>query len=154
MMFEKLFSFPIKAIPMGRPRVTSNSRKTWAYEPENCESYKTTLKLHMVREMRGIHAVDEPVVINICYYFAVPESWSNKKKLEAFMTPCVNSKDLDNLDKAVLDAMKGVVITDDHKVVALSSFKMLSPKDHIEIKVRSWEAFTSNPEMMIPGFTA
>ena len=144
MRFDKTFDFHFKAVPMGRPRF---SRKGNVYEPEDCEAYKTKLKLGMVGGMRGIKPLDEPTVIEIGYYFAMPAGLSEKKKIERFMTPCTNAKDLDNLDKAVLDAMKGIVLKDDHKVVCLKSHKMNTFFDFIEVRVRSWESFVLDPTL-------
>lgn len=70
--------------------------------------------------------LDGPVYIKVIYYMAMPKSFSKKKRqdaIEAKIYP-VTRPDLDNLNKFLLDCLKGFVMTDDSQVVSLDAQKL------------------------------
>jgi Holliday junction resolvase RusA-like endonuclease len=153
MRFDFRTAVKKRAIPMARPRAfSSHDGEIRVFQVKECEDYKLALRINFSSEMTtsNLRPLDEPSVIEITYYFTCPESWSARKKFRALWQPCQNRDDLDNLDKAVLDAMHGIVISDDHKVAALSSFKIYGQEDKIVVRVRSWESFVWDPILEVP----
>ena len=64
-----------------------------------------------------------------------PLSWSRKRRSALFGAFCVKKPDLDNVAKAILDAMNGIVYMDDSQVVGLSVHKFYAEEDEINIKI-------------------
>jgi Holliday junction resolvase RusA-like endonuclease len=85
--------------PMGAVRQTK--RDVWKKRP-------CVLKYREYRDiLRG--ACSNFVLsdnFEVLFYIAIPESWSKKKKARMFMQPHDQKPDIDNLIKAVMDALK------------------------------------------------
>lgn len=59
----------------------------------------------------------EPLKLEVTFYLTMPASWSNKKKEEMDGQYCPSVADIDNLEKALYDAMNKVVYEDDKQIV-------------------------------------
>lgn len=64
-----------------------------------------------------------------------PLSWSRKRRSDVFGAFCSKKPDTDNVAKAILDAMNGIVYEDDAQVAGLIVQKFYAEKDEINIKV-------------------
>lgn len=63
-----------------------------------------------------------PVVVRIVATFGVPVSWPSwkRRRAESGEWPCTCATDVDNVAKAVLDALNGQAFVDDRQVVELT----------------------------------
>ena len=102
------------------------TRTGHSYQPNKIIDYKDAIE-EMVRVQLPDHFCiipkGTPIAINVLHYqFEIPVSWSKKKKAEAkWMT---SRPDLhDNLNKALFDALEGVVWENDHNVVLIRELK-------------------------------
>lgn len=153
MKFDKSFVIEGAAVPMARPRFTRNNGVSRAYEPKECIDFKVKAKMVFLEKMRGETILSDPCLVETVYYFKPPETWSVLRKVASLFTPSMNRKDIDNLDKTILDAMTGSVFIDDHLATGKASFKLYAPKDMVQIRVRSWDSFKDDPRLFVPEFS-
>jgi len=89
----------------------------------------------------GFIPINTGIKISLWFKFEVPKTYERKfAKLEQeslFLTPFYKTTkpDIDNLQKMVLDAMQGVVFTNDALIYSLSATKILDRKPGITIEV-------------------
>ena len=88
----------------------------------------------------GVRMIESGAVsIKIMFRFAPPASWSNKRRqaVIAARAPKITKPDLDNLVKAVTDAMNAVVYDDDNRIYSIEACKIYGPVDDIGIEIHS-----------------
>jgi len=129
---ELQFIVPGEPRGKGRPRFgngrTYTDAKTVAYE-----------KLIACRaaEAMPCPAVATPVKVRIDIYKGVPKSWTMAKRRRALDGLEIPGKpDLDNVAKAVLDALNGVAYADDTQVVRLLVQKQYSLEPRLVVTVK------------------
>ena len=122
---------PLRAVPHQSVRMT---RSGHSYQPKKIVDYKDAVE-EMVRSQLPDHfsiiPKGTPIMINkIHYQFEIPKSWSRKKKAEAhWMT---SRPDLhDNLNKALFDALEGVIWEADHNVVKIDNMEKYYGEDNL-----------------------
>ena len=123
------FTAPVVAVPKARPRFTRSGR---TYTPAKTQAFEKQIALMARRAMAdaGVSRVESGAVSVLAYfYYTPPQSWSKKRKLELIkkvVVPKTTKPDIDNLKKAVLDGMNGVVFADDALVSRISAEKVYS----------------------------
>ncbi len=126
------FEVQTKPVPQARPRffIRKHGQKNivGAYDPAQCKSFKEVIAWHARLKMRerGIReATKAPIAISL--FFGMGRSAEG-----AYHT---KRPDIDNLAKAVKDALKGIVYADDSQIVEAHLFKQYGrPEVRIEIK--------------------
>lgn len=73
---------------------------------------------------------DGPVELHLCFRLKKPKALPKKRRSWAIKKP-----DLDKLIRAVKDALKGVVYTDDSKVVSLHAWKDYGDIPGVDIEI-------------------
>lgn len=111
-----------------RPRFTRNG-KVCAYTPHDYQLYERMLADEYVRQGGEMHGGF--VAVTILYRKPLPPSKPGRVMREWDGT----KPDLDNVAKAVLDALNGVAFTDDSKVVKLDVRKMPRERKEPELIV-------------------
>lgn len=105
-------TYPI--IPMGAPRMTRAD--AWRCPPRDCVSrywaFKDLIKAHNVELRNGDGVV---------FVLPMPASWSKKKKAEMCGQGDKSKPDLDNLLKALMDAL----FQDDAHICKLSNLEKI-----------------------------
>ena len=139
-----VFEIQTKPIPQARPRFFSRCRKcrlkhlpnacdnckshSGAYDPERSKSFKEVIAWHARTEAfrQGLrNPVDGPISIRLIFRMG-------KNGKERFHT---KRPDVDNLAKAVKDALKGIVYADDSQIVEAHLYKQYGgPEVRIEIQ--------------------
>lgn len=102
-------------IPKGRPRFYGGHAVT----PEKTRKYE---KLIRDSWEHGILEADS-LMIDMEFVMPIPQSLSKKKQTELVATPHTKKPDLDNLVKAVLDALNGVAFVDDSRISNINASK-------------------------------
>lgn len=105
----------------GRPRFTKSGH---TYTPDETRKYETFLK-HELRKHKFYDFYNEPLIITIKFFLKTPQKMIR-------MYPCVRP-DIDNLAKAILDAMNGIVYSDDKNIVGLMLSKRYHENPGIEV---------------------
>lgn len=113
------------------------------YEANKSRDFKAMLHLlaqneitkHVGQRLAG------PVSITLTIYLPVPKSFSKKKTTEAMEAKIFPTKkpDVDNVLKAVMDALNGVLYEDDKQVVAVCVEKYYAVYEGLHVKVEDYE---------------
>ena len=131
---EISFSVPIRPVGKARPRFTRFGR---AYTPTKTRDFEKTVAWYAKQVMRQCLPIASglPVCVQIRMTMVPPLSWSKKRRSDVFGAFCSKKPDTDNVAKAILDAMNGIVYEDDAQVAGLIVQKFYAEKDEINIKV-------------------
>lgn len=118
----------------GRPRM---SKFGGVYTPAKTAAYESVVRFAAGQGMIGHSLFENPVGVKIRACFAVPESYTKKKKALAEQGRLFPAKkpDIDNIQKAVLDGCNKVVWKDDALIVKIEMTKEYSDKPRVEIDV-------------------
>ena len=123
---------PIPPVSKGRP-VFANGH---AYTPSKTREYEQIVQLYARRQIK--RPLTGAVKLSIQFYLPIPKSWSEPKKraaMEGKIVPMVKP-DIDNLTKAIMDALNGGIgYNDDKQVVELTTAKWYGePRTEIELE--------------------
>ena len=66
----------------------------------------------------------------------IPESSSAKRKADLRGRPCRSKPDIDNIIKALCDALNGVAYEDDSQVVKIAAEKIWGDEPHVWVEIR------------------
>lgn len=116
-----------RPVPKSRPRFT---RSGHTYTPPRTKEYEAKVKDEWMYR-HGIVASDRPLKVCVMYYYSMPKSWSKAKKREA--VHYTSRPDIDNLNKAVFDALNGVAYLDDAQIVQVNAVKWYGAEDKTEV---------------------
>jgi Holliday junction resolvase RusA-like endonuclease len=105
--------------------------------PESLKSYEAMIRWEatIAAHKCGATMFEKPVCIEATFTFAMPASWSKKKREGLIYRSHNSAPDLSNLVKAIEDGMNGVIFADDRLVSVLQCRKVWGEKDSIEVKV-------------------
>lgn len=132
--------FTIPGAPQGkeRPRFTRNGH---TYTPSKTKDYEKLVEWAYQCEAHGVR-FSGPVSANIVAVYPVPHSWSKKQQARAtsgHLLPLVKP-DLDNVAKAVLDALNGIAYRDDAQITFLSICKRYGERPCVVVSLMGEEA--------------
>jgi Holliday junction resolvase RusA-like endonuclease len=111
------FSVPGEPVPQPRPRVSTRGGFARAYVPAKHPVHAYRQAIAEAADEAGLVAQDEPLNVVIDFVFERPKSHMRKSGVKAD-APRLPRPDVDNLAKAVLDALQNV-IGDDTNVARL-----------------------------------
>ncbi len=122
------FSVPAKPVAKARPRFTFTGR---AYTPKATADFERLVAACARCAMlaSGQSPAEGCLHASLEFYYEPPKSWrvSDKRQCEqAGRTPKTTKPDTDNLVKAVLDGMNGVVFKDDAQITRVTALKAWS----------------------------
>lgn len=129
-------NFKIEGLPKGkgRPRFT---RSGHTYTPGTTRKYEALVTARAKEAMIGKRKIEKPnaVRVDILAIFPVPSSWSKKRRTAALqgVEHHVSKPDLDNVQKAILDGMNGIVFEDDSQVIDSRTRKAYGPEPGVKV---------------------
>ena len=120
--------FPFEPKPKGRPRFTRNGH---AYTPKATYDYEKQIKDYYKEKTTDFY--DGPIKIRLVFYLPIPKSVSKKKQalMESGSIKCVVNKDIDNLEKSLLDSLLKVAYLDDKLITQLSAAKKYASEENV-----------------------
>ena len=134
---------PGSPIGQGRPKFSTINGHAKAYDPEKSRNYKAYVKLLATQAMKeqGFTMIDGPCCLDIMAFFEVPKSKSKKFKERALLglERPTKKPDIDNIVKALQDALNGLAYKDDSSIVYLSVAKCYSEIPRVEVILREIE---------------
>jgi Holliday junction resolvase RusA-like endonuclease len=138
MTFQVIFRVDGTPVGKGRPKFARRGNFVSAYTPTKTRDYEDQIKEAAKIAMGSAEPVETPVVA--CIYIAVPipASYSKKRSaacLDGSERPC-KKPDIDNIVKAYLDSMNGIVYKDDTQVVSLHATKVYGTVGMVEVMVQ------------------
>lgn len=125
--FNETYEAPIGS---PRPRFRNTGRYVQTYMPASYTKHKG-----FIREQMPNVLLNGNLKVTLSFYFKVPKSWSNRKKLLAIGQYKRTKPDIDNLIKTVLDAANDHLWKDDNQIVEIHSFKQYAEEPKIILEV-------------------
>ena len=125
--------FPFEPIPKGRPRVTKRGH---AYTPQKTRDYEKSIKEFYKENTDDFYS--SAIGIRLVFNMPIPQSVSKKQRalMQDGVVKCTkHNGDIDNLGKAVLDALNEVAFTDDCLITRLSLQKKYSAQPGTEMVI-------------------
>jgi len=118
-----------KPVSKGRPRFgRAKNGNMVAYTPFKTRKYEQEVKSLFQIAMFGKAMLEGPVKVTITAYF-------NSKKKTGWHT---SRPDLDNIIKAILDSMNGIVVEDDSAVAQIVAFKKYDEgEERVEVQIEN-----------------
>lgn len=134
---------PVTIVLAGDPQAKGRARAYRVgnfikhYTPEATRTYEGMIRTAAMDAMAGKSVIAGPVEIQLTAIFAVPPSWTQKKRALAIGGALKPTKkpDIDNVIKAWTDAMNGVVFADDCQIVKGSFCKVYGPAPMVCVTV-------------------
>lgn len=131
---KAVLKFDVVPVPKERPRVVrSPDGVTQGYTPARTKYFSAEIQTVVRSVMRGHAPMSGPLRIDMSFVMAVPESWPKWKKeaaLDGLIVP-TGRPDMDNLEKALLDAFNEGLIKDDAYVIERQARKIYGPSPAI-----------------------
>lgn len=138
------FQFVWRGVPRGQERPRFGQQ---VYKSSEAKAYEQSIALafHAYRSMlkpAGKWPLEEPVGIRIAAGYPIPASDSAKARMrkESGAELPAKKPDLDNVVKAVLDALNGLAWADDKQVVCLTAYKMYASAPGLIVTIVTGEA--------------
>jgi Holliday junction resolvase RusA-like endonuclease len=132
--------FTVEGTPIGkgRPKFARRGNFVSTYTPTKTRDYEAIIAEQARIAMGSSEPLKTPVAAYIYITVPIPQSYS-KKRTEACLNnserPC-KKPDIDNIIKAFLDSMNGIVYDDDSQVVSLHSTKRYGTVGTVEVIVK------------------
>lgn len=114
--------FLIDPVPKGRPRFT---RSGHVYTPKKTKEFEKLVKLKARQAVT--EQLEGPLEMEVMFFIRKPKT---VKREYPEVKP-----DLDNLEKALKDALNGVVYRDDAQIVRKISCKLYDTHGSIQVKI-------------------
>lgn len=132
-----------------RPQAKQSARFTrngHSYQPKKVVDYATQLRCAAISVMKGAMPLTEPVYAWVFATYALPKKSTAADRAiiaSGGYVPKATRPDVDNLMKATLDPLNGIVWRDDALVVEARVFKRYGEKDSLVIIVNTLKSVAS-----------
>ena len=128
-------TIPITPVPKARPRFT---RYGHTYTPKKTADYEKAIAEYWRQATNGfMYDKEQALIVNLVFGIPIPKSTS-KSKTELMANGTIRptkKPDVDNLAKAVMDALNGVAWVDDSQVVRVSIYKEYAKEPYVYIYI-------------------
>lgn len=128
------FSVPGDPVPQPRPRVSTRGGFGRAYVPSTHPVHRYRKSVAACAVNAGLTATDQPISVIIDAVFVRPKSHMNKSGIKP-AAPKLPRPDVDNVAKAVLDALQDV-IGDDTNVARLVIEKSYGTEARTTVRIQ------------------
>lgn len=131
----------IPGTPQGKGRARFSTRGGFAraFTPEKTVAYEGLIAFAGQKAMDGCELITAPVYVTLTAFFAIPASWTKKRKAAALsgLMWHTGKPDGDNILKAVGDGLNGIVWKDDSQVAFSKVMKQYAETPRLEIVVEA-----------------
>lgn len=124
-------TIPGEPVAKGRPRVTKTGI---TYTPAKTQGYENLIKMCYMEQCNNVRLEGQLFAIVIAY-FQIPKSASKKKakQMEEREIRPTKRPDIDNVIKAIFDALNKLAYDDDSQIVSLRVEKLYSNNPRVEV---------------------
>lgn len=125
----------------GRPRATVRGGFARVYTDEKTRKYESSVRAVAQAAMRGRDPLEGPLSLSLRFRMPIPKSATRRAKtaMAAGEIAHMGRPDLDNCQKAIMDAMNGVVFVDDGQVVRAFSTKIYAEQPGVDVRIEAYE---------------
>ena len=119
---ERVVSFTVdgRPVPKGRPRVTQHG----TYTPKSTQIFESAVRAAWLERGEKPFEDGEALDVMVYAYFPIPSGTAKSKRERLHLTPYLKRGDIDNIIKAVLDALNGYAYKDDSAVFSVYGRKI------------------------------
>ncbi len=132
------FTVPGAIVPWQRARRRQFANGTHVtFTSREVEAYHSTVRMAAAQAMAGRPPLECAVGMSVRAVFAVPASWSRKRRALALSEDLhkVTKPDIENMAKGAMDALQSVVYVDDRQIVGLTACKVYGETPRLEIAI-------------------
>ena len=131
---EKRMAITIIPKPKERPRAAIIGGHARIFTPKTTEAYEKEIRAAWIRN-NGDKPEEGPLMARIYFGLPIPKSETKANKLQMLQKKVFPTKrpDLDNMAKAVLDALNGVAYKDDCQIVMMISKKNYAEAPYVKV---------------------
>lgn len=135
------FTYHGEAVGKGRPRVTARGGKfAHAYTPKRTKDFEDAIRFEFMAgncEQMPVYKREQALKAEVTIGVSIPQSYSKKKQSlcrSRFIVP--NKRpDIDNILKAVFDALNGYAFEDDAQITMLKAEKVYADEPYVEVMI-------------------
>lgn len=122
-------------VPKARQRVNFSQKRT--YPNPKTAKYEAMIRIAFDDKYPNADPLVGAVGIVVRFFYAVPASWSKKKREKALRgeIPMTKKPDLDNLLKSVLDSLNKVAWLDDKQITSSYTEKAYAEQSKLSIYI-------------------
>lgn len=147
-----MITFFVPGVPVGKQRARSSTRITTGangkakaatrhYTPAETVNYEALVSWTAKKAFGSLPLITGPVDIELRIFLPVPASWSKRRRalaLDGLVLPTVKP-DVDNIEKAISDALNKVVWRDDAQVCDVVKRKRYSEQPGVMVRIKPIE---------------
>ncbi len=125
-----------RPVPKGRPRVTRHG----TYTPKSTQIFESAIRAAWLKCGEKPFEDGEALDVMVNAYFPIPSGTPKSKRGKLYLTPYLKRGDIDNIIKAVLDALNGYAYKDDSAVYSVYGSKIYTMEEPFTVvTIRSVE---------------
>lgn len=134
------FTYHGEAVGKGRPRVSRRGNYVHTYTPEKTRNFEEALRFEFMAsncEPMPVYGRDVTLKAKVLIGVSIPKSYSKKKQAlcrDRFIAPS-KKPDIDNILKAIFDALNGYAYVDDVQIVRVYAEKVYAEEPFVEVEI-------------------
>lgn len=123
----------------GRPRFVRTATGGRAVTPARTRAYESYISWEYTRQANVYYSARYALKMSIKAFFKVPKSTSKKQKTKMLAGEIRPTKkpDMDNIIKAIADALNGIAYEDDKQIVECCIKKYYTEEERIEVEIEN-----------------
>lgn len=126
------FTVPGDVVPWAR----AGRGGGFTFTPAKQRNYMAVLKDYASQALGDRPVIENAVFLRVTAVYAVPKSWSKKRREHPGHQWKTSRPDADNISKIVKDALNTVVWRDDAQVVKLTVEKFYGERPRVDVVIR------------------
>lgn len=134
---EVTLTIPGQPVAKGRPRMTRTGR---TYTPAKTRQYEAAVKALALHDIGSV-LLEGPLEMHIIMSFRIPKSWPKARREAAWEGRLWHTikPDASNVQKAIEDALEGVIYANDCQICRLRVDKLYSTVPCVTVIVKQLE---------------
>lgn len=133
------FTVPGEPRGKGRPRFARTSKGVRTFTDDKTTTYENLIRWYYTQAYpRRTGNTDHPTRLTVTAHMPVPKSYPKRTHAAVASGVCIphtKTPDIDNIVKAVLDALNGVAFVDDSCVSEIIARKIYSTAPRLEVEI-------------------
>lgn len=125
----------------GRPRATVRGGFASVYTDAKTRKYEASVRAVAIAAMAGRDPFEGPLSVSLRFRMPIPKSATKRARagMAAGEIAHTGRPDLDNCQKAILDAMNGVVFCDDSQIVRSFTTKLYAEQPGVDVRIEAYQ---------------